>query len=205
VGNPIPAQFADLEVSRSKFAIEIAEFRELQAEYEARGWFLVDATFPAAFVLMTAPSLRPIPVVFGVLFDYTNYDAVAPSVRLVNPVNREPIPWGDLPPALRLNRSVPSEPVELPGVPGQLQMQATQPLMQAFGPEEIPFLCLAGVREYHEHPAHSGDVWELYRASGAGRLVRLLEVIQTYGVAPIRGYGVNLVPQVGFDVGDAPP
>ncbi len=26
-----------------------------------------------------------------------------------------------------------------------------------------PFLCLRGIREYHEHPQHSGDDWLLYR------------------------------------------
>jgi hypothetical protein len=28
-----------------------------------------------------------------------------------------------------------------------------------------PFLCLRGIREYHEHPQHSGDEWLLYRES----------------------------------------
>src|SRR5439155_19241848 len=28
-----------------------------------------------------------------------------------------------------------------------------------------PFLCLRGIREYHEHPQHSGDEWLLYRNS----------------------------------------
>jgi hypothetical protein len=59
-----------------------------------------------------------------------------------------------------------------------------------------PFLCLAGVREYHDHPAHSGDRWDLHRAAGAGKLVRLLEVIDTYGIRPLNGYHVNLVPQI---------
>jgi len=26
-----------------------------------------------------------------------------------------------------------------------------------------PFLCIRGIREYHEHPQHSGDDWLLYR------------------------------------------
>jgi len=28
-----------------------------------------------------------------------------------------------------------------------------------------PFLCVRGIREYHEHPQHSGDEWLLYRES----------------------------------------
>lgn len=79
-----------------------------------------------------------------------------------------------------------------------------QPLMQAY-PGELPFLCIAGVREYHDHPAHSGDAWELHRPSGAGRLIRILEVIDTYGLRPLTGYNVNLTPQiVGFAQGEPP-
>jgi hypothetical protein len=26
-----------------------------------------------------------------------------------------------------------------------------------------PFLCVKGIREYHEHPQHDGDSWCLYR------------------------------------------
>ncbi len=79
-----------------------------------------------------------------------------------------------------------------------LQGQMEQ-LMQGYGPDDIPFLCIAGVREYHEHPAHTGDSWQLHRAQGAGRLVRLLDVISRYGVQSIAGYAVSLVTQVsGF-------
>ena len=85
-------------------------------------------------------------------------------------------------------------------------MMATplQPLMQAYGPDDIPFLCLAGVREYHDHPAHSGDVWELHRASGAGRMVRLIEIIHRFGIEPIIGFGVQLVPQIRLNYGPPP-
>lgn len=78
--------------------------------------------------------------------------------------------------------------------------------MQADGPNEVPFLCLAGVREYHEHPAHSGDVWELHRTEGAGRLVRLLEIVSKYGVEPIVSLQVQLIPKItGFSFGTPPP
>ena len=53
--------------------------------------------------------------------------------------------------------------------------------MQANSPEDVPFLCIAGVKEYHDHPGHSGDPWEMHRSSGGGRLIRLLEVISKYG------------------------
>ncbi len=76
--------------------------------------------------------------------------------------------------------------------------------MQAYGPDDIPFLCVAGVREYHEHPAHSGDQWELYRSSGGGRLIRLLEIVSKYGLDPVVGLNVQMVPHVGFQFGVPP-
>jgi hypothetical protein len=103
-----------------------------------------------------------------------------------------------------LNRAMPPQTVPVAGAPAGLQMRAVQPLMQAHAPDEVPFLCIAGVREYHNHPGHTGDDWMLHRASGAGRVVRLLEVIDRYGLQPMRGYGVNLVPQITFDHGEAP-
>jgi hypothetical protein len=94
--------------------------------------------------------------------------------------------------------------------PARLQQNGIVPtmvdkLMQDYGPESVPFLCLPGTREYHDHPGHSGDAWELHRPAGAGRLVRILEIIDTYGVRPISGYNVALVPQVnGLAQGEVP-
>jgi hypothetical protein len=196
-------QYVDDAVSLAKFDQEIADYRALQAEYQRRGWFLTEAVFPRVFVVMSAGKLKPPAIVCGVEFDYTNYDAEPPSVRLVDPFTSEAYVARELPTSL--NRALPPQVVALPGLPaGNLQMQGAQPLMQAPGPEDVPFLCLAGVREYHEHPGHTGDSWELHRAGGAGRLVRLLEIIHRYGVEPIGGYSVNLVPQVGFDHGQPP-
>ena len=70
--------------------------------------------------------------------------------------------------------------------------------MQAYGQDDIPFLCLAGVREYHEHPAHSGDHWELHRPSGTGRLIRLIEIISKYGLETIDGLSVQIIPKIDF-------
>src|SRR5205807_9877716 len=144
---------------------------------------------------------KPPPIICGVLFDYTNYDASPPSVRLVDPFTRIPYLHKELP--TQLNRRVQGPPVALPeGFPGNVQLMGAQALMGAHKPDDVPFLCLAGVREYHEHPAHSGDTWELHRAGGAGKLVRILEIISRYGVEPVRGFSVNLVPQVTLDAGE---
>jgi hypothetical protein len=197
-------QYADPNVSRRKFDRELAEYRALGEEYRRRGWFLVDCEFPRVLVALCAPNLKPSAVVMGVALDYANYDAAPPSVKIVNPFTAEPYKFKDLPNPL--NRALPAQEISIPGMPPEQKMRLgrMQPYMQAFGPEEIPFLCLAGVREYHDHPAHSGDIWELHRPSGAGRLVRLLEVIYRYGIEPIAGFDVQLVPQVIFNYGPPP-
>jgi hypothetical protein len=200
-------QSVDPEVSRTKFDSEIADFRALAAEYGSRGWFLAEAEFPCVFVVLAAPQLRPSPILTGVSFDYTDYDLRPPSVRLVNAFTREPWRVEELP--TNLPRRIEGQPILIQGL--QLPPQAAMPrivqqqaLMQAY-PDGLPFLCIAGVREYHDHPAHSGDAWELHRPSGAGRLIRILEIIDKYGLRPLTGYNVNLTPQiVGFVQSDPP-
>ena len=179
-------QFADPAVSRKKFNREIAEFRSNGDEYRGRGWFLAEAKFPHALVILATPKTQPITVLCGVSFDYSNYDAMPPSVRLVHPLTCEPYSHAKLPTRLpkRLPKPSGADPSEI----------KAQPLMVAHGPDEIPFLCIAGVREYHDHPAHTGDHWELHRASGAGRLVRLLEVISKYGLETVVGIGFQIRP-----------
>jgi hypothetical protein len=201
---PLP-QYADPTVSRRKFDREIAEFRSFGDKYLQRGWLMVHAEYPRVLVLLASPKLTPSAIVSGVAFDYTNYDAAPPSVQFVHPFTGQPYKASELP--MQMMRALPEQHIQLPGMAEgapQLAMLAQQPLLQAQSPDEIPFLCLAGVREYHEQPAHSGDVWELHRASGAGRLVRLLEIISRYGLDLITSFSVQLVPTVGFRVGPPP-
>ena len=215
-------QFVDPAVSRRKFDREIAEFRSQAAEYGCRGWFLADAEFPHALVVLAAAKTKPISILCGVRFDYSNYDAAPPSVRLVHPLTREPYKWSQVP--TQLPRMLPppkagqaaAQPLP-PGVAqalppelaqalaqGGAQVVKPQPLMQAHGDDDIPFLCIAGVREYHEHPAHTGDPWESHRTSGAGRLIRLVQVISKYGLETINGFEVQFAPQIRFRVGVPP-
>ena len=197
----------DPAVSRAKFDREIRAFRRLASDYRKRGWFLADASFPTALVVMAAPQLKPPAVVAGVLFDYTDYDLRPPSVRLVDPFSAEPYQAKDLPVQLFRQVEDGNFRVEIVGPVGAPtpKLMARQPLMQSYSPEEIPFLCLAGVREYHDHPGHSGDAWELHRPSGAGRLIRLIEVIDRYGVRPLSGYNLALEPKiVGFVQNEIP-
>jgi len=202
------AQATDPAVSRAKFEREVAEFRTQDKEYGRRGWFLAEADFPNAFVVMAAPQIKPPPVVTGVAFDFSDYDEYPPSVRLVDPFTRVPYTWEELPTPL-MRQVEAAQPLGFqiqvgPGVEAP-RMLVNQPLMQPSNAGGPPFLCIAGVREYHEHPGHSGDAWDLHRAAGAGRLVRILEVIDTYGVRPLADYNLALQMRVvGLQQGEAP-
>ena len=196
-------QYMDPSVSRTKFDREIAEYRAFEADYRTRGWFLVKAEWPVVIVVLASDKTRPPAIVAAVQFDYTNYDAEPPSVCFIDPFSGRVLPFKELP--TRLPRGVPGQELLSP-VPGGLMVQVMMPqdLMQANSPEDVPFLCVGGVKEYHDHPGHSGDPWEIHRSSGGGRLVRLLEVISKYGLEPVMGFQVNFQPQVTFALSEPP-
>ena len=194
-------QYVDPAVSRAKFDRELTDYRSIEADFRARGWFLVKANWPVVVVVLASNKTKPPTIVTAARFDYTNYDAEPPSVRLIDPFTGRVLRMKELP--TRLPRTTPGPEMNLPGGPkGRLNI--VKELMQAHSPEDLPFLCVSGVKEYHDHPGHSGDPWELHRSSGEGRLVRLLDVISKYGMEPVKGFNVNLVPQVTFAVSDPP-
>jgi hypothetical protein len=195
-------------VSRAKFEHELGVYRAREDEYRRRGWWLLAADFPQVFVVFATPRTTPPAVVFGALFDFTNYDFWPPSVRLVDPFTRVPYRAKDLPTVLKRRTVAPMPPEALAalGLPAGAQAQNVQdsPLMLAYGPDEVPFLCLPGVREYHEHPAHSNDPWLRHRDDVEGSLHFLLETLYRYGVEPITEYAVQLVPRVTFAQAEVP-
>ena len=161
------------------------------------------AHWPLAIVVLATNKTSPAAIVTAVQFDYTNYDAEPPSVRLIDPFSGRLLLNKEL--STRFRRMIPGPEMPIPGPDGaKVQMNTAQDLMQAVSPDDLPFLCIAGVKEYHDHPGHSGDPWELHRSAGEGRLVRLLEVISKYGVEPVKAFNVNLVPQVTFNVSEPP-
>ena len=68
-------------------------------------------------------------------------------------------------------------------------------LLQWWTSESLPFLCIRGVREYHRHPAHTGDAWLLHRGRGEGTLAAILAAIHEHGAAPIQAYTYDFVVQ----------
>lgn len=198
-------RLADPAVSQAKFEQEVSDYRAMEAEYRRRGWFLVEAEFPTAFFVLAAAHVKPAPVVFGVEFDFTDYDLLPLGVTLVDPFTREPYRAKDLPTVLprlvgaggaglrqEVVEAQVAEAIEagLEGGAVQIRMEVGQ-LMMALEPDDVPFICLPGVRAYHEHPAHTGDSWMLHRHRGAGRMGVLLEHLHRFGVQPVTGYAVE--------------
>lgn len=100
----------------------------------------------------TAMQLAEIPSLaaraFKARFDLTDYDLRAPSLEFRDPWTDAPLTYGTM------FRALEYEP----------ERQAHLVLLDDHPVTHKPFLCLRGVREYHEHPQHSGDSWLLYRS-----------------------------------------
>ena len=215
------SQVIDPAVSRAKFGREVEALRRHEAEYRSQGWFLLSAEYPEVFLVLTAPQLRPSPVLFGVVINFVNYDVDPPSVVLVNPWTREALRARELLSPLPRVVERPAAPAPAPeeadaalvalgseGVadsddaaqaaqsPEPLAQPAPQQplqidvgnLMQWWTLDSIPFLCMRGVREYHRHPAHTGDAWLLHRGRGEGALSAILSAIHDHGRAPIQDF-----------------
>lgn len=187
----------DPRISEQKFERELLDYRRLEDVYINRGWWLLKVDYPEVFVVFAAPQLKPSSVVFGILIDFTNYDFWPPSVRFVDPFSRAPIKkselFGNLP--YRIKSS------EGGNMMGTYQIQD---LIQAHSDDKA-FLCLPGVREYHVHPAHTGDSWLTHRGRGEGTLIFLLETIYQHGVRPINSYNIQLrIAGFGMDIQQIP-
>ena len=105
-------QYVDPAVSRAKFECEIADYLSFEADYRARGWFLVKADWPMAVVVLASSKTTPSAIVAAVQFDYTNYDAEPPSVRMIDPFSGRLLLDKELP--IRLPRMIPGPEILVP-------------------------------------------------------------------------------------------
>jgi hypothetical protein len=175
----LSVQLVDPQVSRAKFDREIRNYHTMQSEYMRRGWLLIRSEYPEAVVLFAAPQLTPTPLLFGVRLDFTNYDFWPASVRFVHPLTLENLTFDQMHWHFWKRVSAGS---------GSVQ---PQPLLMHQA-DQVPFLCIKGVREYHSHPFHSNDPWLAYRNTGVGTLYHILNIIHRYGISPFREFGVQI-------------
>jgi len=83
---------------------------------------------------------------FKARFDLSDFDLRAPSLQFLDP-------WTD----------AEIQPGVLRAFEFEKQSGAHDVLLADHPTTHKLFLCLRGIREYHEHPQHSGDDWLLYR------------------------------------------
>jgi hypothetical protein len=99
----------------------------------ARRWTLVSSAFPVLEVGFAAPERKAI----RIRLRCDGWNSQPPSIDWLD---------GDGAPLQSIPRG--------PG--GQLNSSAHPQTRR-------PFVCMAGVREYHTHPSHIGDLWEGYK------------------------------------------
>ena len=157
----------------------------------------MDDTFPEVFLVLMSLKSIPFSAVFGIVINFENYDVEPPSVRFVHPATREPLRAMDLAHRMpRLKKIIGPDGEPVTGPQGETLVEQL-PLVQAEDAERPGFLCLQGVREYHAHPAHTGDSWWLHRGTGVGRLAYLANILATYGIDPVQGLRVQIA---GFNL-----
>lgn len=194
--------FVDPAVCRAKFQRELDEFKAQQPAYHRRGVWLLDDTFPEIFLALMAVKSPSLSAVFGVIINFENYDVEPPSVRFVHPVTRQPLRAMDLPHRMPRLKTVKGLNGEAATGPDGAILVEQQDLVQAEDPQRPGFVCLQGVREYHAHPAHSGDSWWLHRGTGIGRLAYLINILAKYGIDTVQGirfqfagFTLNVTPE----------
>jgi hypothetical protein len=194
----------DPEVSRLKFGRELKRLADQRAALEARGIFLLDSAYPLIeFVLVPRAPLRVMlpaqvagPIVlpagaiamavaevpslaaraFRARFDLTDFDLRAPSLEFWDHWTHKPLDYNTMFRAFEYER----------------QRLAHNVLLDDHPTTHKPFLCLRGVREYHEHPQHSGDEWLLYRAD-----MSLFAIVMSLWRVAIDIVRPALIPQPG--------
>jgi hypothetical protein len=176
---PPPPVLVDPMVSAAKLERQLADWHSNADLYAERGWQLlghneleVDVAFRARLPVGPMSDLVAIPL--AVRFDFHNYDIWAPSVRIIDPLNRR---WLQIPRVRAIDFSVTSA----AGAPLDL-------FVNGHPDSGHVFLCKAGTREYHTHFEHSGDDWLLYRDQGFGTLGRLCDLLWRTAVRTVTGF-----------------
>lgn len=185
-------QVVDLEVSKTKFLAEVTQFKKAELFHRERGVILLKEAFPVIELGFCAYRVRPLVMTFAVRLDFTNYDLDPISVKFIDAVTGIELVRNAVP--LPFNRMIKKEAKE--GEPTTTEVTS---LLAAHPPQNIPFLCLPGVREYHQHPFHSNDPWLDHRGKGEGTLGFIIDQLVIYGTQPIAGVLPSMVQMAALN------
>lgn len=177
----------DPAVSRRKFAKEVAIARA-QQHLHKQGIWILRSEYPIVFVAVVTQ--RNMPVVPGVLcavhIDFTDYDVRPPSVRFVDPFTELPVASQELKWDFPKVTNVVPDPAS-----GGILSAEIVPYVQSFD-QNRPFLCIPGIREYHDCSGHTGDSWFLHRGTKGCLLVHLLTMLQRFGPGAVNTVHVSV-------------
>jgi len=183
-------QYTHPDVTKRKYDEELKDFVKISELWRKKGVFLISETHPTIEFLFALPKLKPSAISFAVRIDFTNYDVEPPSLKFICPFTGKFLTKKEV--GMKFIQAKVPEVIQ-PGLPVQIQQQD---LLQG-SENEIPFFCIPGIKEYHDHPAHTGDAWLLYRKRGEGRLGFILDQLYSYSTPTVKSYGINYV--IGFN------
>ena len=141
----------DVEVSRLKFGRAIAQLDGDAAKFVTDAkWDVVMRDYPLFEVVWPHPrSARRV----GFRFRFEDWDAMPPRLELFDPATGALLTWSQWP-------------------------KGGWAVGDAHPTTKMPFLCLPGIREYHEHPNHLGDAWSALRERDSYSMLYLIERVQ---------------------------
>lgn len=169
-------QIVDPQVTKQKFDAELKTFEIVEERYLRKGIICHRISYPDIYFLFAIPRFTPYPIAFAIKVNFANYDFEAPSVVFVNPFTNELLKREQIPIAfIQVNN-----------------LLQPQDLLQGVG-DIIPFFCIPGVREYHNHAAHSGDSWFLHRTKGEGTLLFILDQLYNHSIPISKGYLASFI------------
>jgi hypothetical protein len=195
VGTGSAGHLVDPAVALTKLERDLDAWAAQSALYRQRGWVLlgrrdlvVDVAFCAPVAVSSGPS--PLPIVAAcVRLDYQDYDLHPPSVEFIDLFTGE--------------AASPHARALMPTADGPRDV-----LIENHPDTGRPFLCFPGVRQYHDHPQHSGDLWLLHRSQGAGSLATICDRVWRFMARNVLGLRVTaqmlpspFLPQVDVRLG----
>jgi hypothetical protein len=194
-------QFTDVTVTRTKFERQVKDFAKYATNYRREGIVCLGIEFPIFEFAFLARETQfgmnlniPVPecekmvntqvtiqngipqYLFSIRLDYSNFDTLPPSLRIINPFTSELVAEAAWTPSILPNQQDPNAALD------KVFEQVTQTILLKDNQDQL-FVCLRGIREYHAHPQHNGDSWFLYRTRGKGNIVSILDQLQIYAIA----------------------
>jgi hypothetical protein len=177
----------DPEISLLKFNREVQQLLSLKDDLRKRGWIIEKHEFPLVRITFIGRHILPRIAVCTVDIDFSNYDIIAPSVRFLDPFSFEPAIY--LPHAEQLPANGRQSPIKGSYMEGGKSLD----IILNHADNGLPFLCMPGVREYHEHPQHTNDPWQNHRKGFSGHILYyLLDRIDSYCVEPLKALTLNV-------------